>query len=109
MTRKPEVTAEKATLWEELLGKHRPEAPTEDDCKRSIPVLSFNLSGSTHGIFLRLQTETGQADVFLNGAVAIQLAGVIHEMGIAAGWMNEDDTSLIVRDPASLRYNGRKS
>ena len=106
---KPCITASEALEWEALLGRHRPQQPKPSDAQGAAPVVSFNVLGSSHGVLLRVRTDKGQADLFLNAAVAIQIADVIRQVGDAARWMNDDDGSLIVTDPQNLHHSGRKT
>lgn len=107
--KEPGITAAEALEWETILGKYRPAQPKPTDAPQCAPVVSFNVLPSSHGLLLRLRTDRGQADLFLNAAVAIQMADVFQQMGSAAGWMNNDDGSLIVIDPQNLRHSGRTS
>lgn len=109
MNRKPGITAAEAIEWADRMAKKRPAAITEAEAQRAIEVISFNATGGSDGMYLRVRTAQGQADLFLNAAVAIQMADVVRQVGIAAKWMNEDDSSLIVLDPESLKHSGLKS
>lgn len=109
MNRKPVITAAEATEWADRLARMRPAAIVEAEAQRAIEVVSFNASGAGDGMYLRLRTEKGQADLFLNAALAITLADVVKQVGIASAWMNEDDSSLIVRDPENPTHAGLKS
>lgn len=104
------ISAAEATAWEEALGRLRPPAITRAEAERAIPIPSFTTQGTDDGVFLRLAGPDGATvDFFLNAAVAVQLINKLSEIGHRAIWRNEDDGSLIVRDPENLRHAGRKS
>lgn len=96
--------------WEEDLGRFRP-AKIEASAVNSAPtIVSFQAVGAADGAYLRLRTAGGtEVDIFLNAAVAAQIADSIRQIGIGAIWLNEDDGSVIVKDPESLAYRGPKS
>lgn len=108
MGKKSKILAAEALEWEDLLGKHRPAPVTAIDAGKAMPVVSFHTGGSSHGITLRIRTNQGAADLFLNAAVAIQIADVIRQIGLSTGWMNEAG-ALMVIDPENLAHPGRKS
>lgn len=104
------ISAAEAIAWEEALGRLRPPAITRADAERAIEIPSFNAQQAGDGVFLRLTGVSGGAiDLYLNAAVAVQLVNTICDLGREGMWRNEDDGSLIVRDPANLRYAGPKS
>lgn len=109
MADEPAIPAEAALEWEETLGKHRPAAITPADAHKAETIVSFNITGTDTGAYVRLRMLNGGASLFLNAAVAIQLADTLRRTGIARKWMNADDGSLIVKDPENLVYHGRKS
>lgn len=104
------VMAADAIAWEETLGAMRPAAMTRPEAERAIEISSFSAQNAGNGICLRLAGPSGGAiDLFLNAALAVQMINALCEIGNKGVWRNEDDGSLIVRDPQNLRYVGRKS
>ena len=107
--RKPMVTAEMMLRWEEGLGRFRPARIDENAGGGAVTILSFEASAAEDGVYLRVRTVGGAVvDIFLNAAVATQMADVIRQIGQAAVWMDEDG-AIIVKDPENLAAPGRKS
>lgn len=110
MKNTPQITSAMMLAWEDQLGRNRPAPVTPDAAKQAVTILSFNTGAAIDGMYLRLQTAGGSTvDLFLNAAIATQIADVICQNGIAAKWMNGDDRSIIVTDPQNAVHHGRKS
>lgn len=106
----PEIPAKLLMEWTDDMARLRPPPVTQDVETACVPILSFNAGASKSGVYLRMLTSGGTTfDLFLNAAVATQMADVIRRNGIATYWLNEDDGSIIVKDPKSLSSEGRKS